>query len=1013
MVKDGARSRWRIFLSSTFRELEEYRREVRDRCRDEFSEKVELIALDDDEYSKISLNAEVLSVEKLKTCDLVLLLIGRDLGTRTGHGHSYTETEIMAAKRDGIRVIAFRLDDGAEGLGPRPSGRETGPGDLEWWDRKREREFCDGVGAHSEMVGQPAVPLSNPSQLAGEVVKKLGEWLKYDARPHRLRRTADPDRPFVDREEPYRRLKGRILAERVLKDSVVAGLTSVVSGPSGTGKSTLTEALRADHDVARVYPAPLIELSVDLSVPSPAELFRRQLDQELAQAERSSPGARCLLVVTMSSVLDQRMPADLARRRVREFLVSSFPSEETLPQRCTIIFEVPEVPAVESICRYLGLTADQAHIAVPDLSLQAALDLLFVQGGMHDDCAECLNLGPAVARAAGYWPPLLTVCARSFSMPRNRHDQHDYLRHAGQAFNELWPDDERMYQTFRRQTGLLTEEAQRLLQAAGVLLPGPFSFSEDLIQTTSGLKRRATKRALDTLVDHGYVKRAEHTGADDGGSGREFTIHLFFWVFLRRQHEAALSAGGAAGQRTRALHTSAFGWLDHEVNETVENDLTYQGWFELERPERQGLISNWVYQLAQLDDRRKAAEELARIFLKAHWWWGCYLPFSFCELLCDLGRSAVDWSAREDDDDLSVVAQAIGDIYKHYPREGEFDKPFAAKDARTAWIRTKDALLRIAGKLEIPLDDKAAVVRRRTLEGEASADPRRAKSRDQVALFLHLFLADCEQCFGGETVLDDRALREVERHCKCALAIAKQQEDEWGQPWIWAEVAAAEFDAAKARHRSPEAFRRTEADCLKKAREYTEKGLRLARKFGESDDDALDFEVMSVCELLQGDIDWHLGVRETAARHYARAVHYAHCFEVWPDHQPDRYTRTFEREQRWLASTPLLELADAAGDDPALHTASGWIAEFFGADPSAAGKYVTKVAARGQWKEEPGTAVDELFLPYRLPPEAELDRSNDIEKKMIEDFRGDAVTMIRSTERRYPDLVRLPDDAGP
>jgi hypothetical protein len=32
----------------------------------------------------------------------------------------------------------------------------------------------------------------------------------------------------------------------------------------------------------------------------------------------------------------------------------------------------------------------------------------------------------------------------------------------------------------------------------------------------------------------------------------------------------------------------------------VENDLTYRGWFELESPERQGLISNWVYQLARL-----------------------------------------------------------------------------------------------------------------------------------------------------------------------------------------------------------------------------------------------------------------------------------------------------------------------------------------------------------------------------------------------------------------------------
>jgi|HubBroStandDraft_1064217.scaffolds.fasta_scaffold04625_4 hypothetical protein len=1008
MVKDGAGGRWRVFLSSTFFELKEYRRAVRDRCREEFSDKIKLIALDDDEYSRISLNAEVLSVGKLKTCDLVLLLIGRGLGSRTSEGHSYTEEEIRAAKRDGIRVIAFMLDDGAEELGPGASAQETGPGDREWWDQERERQFYLGVGAHSKIVSQPEVTLSNPSQLAEEVARKLGEWLEYHARPHRLRGTSDPDRPFVDREEPYRQLKRRVLAERVLRDGVLPGLISVVSGPSGTGKSTLTEALRADHDVARVYPAPMIELSVDLAFRSPAELFRAQLDQELA--ERSSPGARCLLVVTMSSVPDQKMSADEARSRIQKFLGNSFPNKDLLHQRCTTIFEVPQVRAVESICRYFGLTAAQAHIAVPDLSPQAALDLLFVQGGMHYDCAECMNLGRAVARAAGNWPPLLTLCARSFSL-KQEHDQHEYLRHSGQAFNELLPDDEQMYQTFKGQMNLLTKEAQLLLSAAGVLLPGPFSFSESLIQAASGLEKKAVKRALDALVDHGYVKRAERARSD-GGTEREFTIHPFFWVFLRRQHEVALSAGGPAGQQTTELHTSAFGWLDHEVDLKVENDLTYRGWFELESPERQGLISNWVYQLARLDDRRKAAEELARIFLKAQWWWGCYLPFSFCDLLCELGASALDWSAREDDDDLSVVTQAIGVIYQNYPPEGEFDKRLKAADARTAWTRTKEALLRIARQLEIPVDDDVAAVRCRALKGAASADPRRAKARDQIALFLHQFLSECEQCFRGETVIDDRALREVERHSKSALAIAEHQKDEWDQHWIWADLAAAEVEAARARHRSPKAFRRTEAACLEKAQEHAQKGLRLARKLGKNDVD-LDFEVISVCEWLKGDIDWLRGARETAAGHYARAIHYAHCFEVWPEHQPDRYTRTFEREQRWLVSTRLLELADAAGDDPALRTVTGRIAEFLGSDPSSAGERVTRVAARGKWKEEPGTAVDELFLPYRLPPEIELERRNDTEKRMVDKFRSDAVEMIRSTERRYPDLISLPDKLGP
>ena len=118
MPEDSINGRWRVFLSSTFRELEQYRYEVRKRCKQEFRDKIELVALDDSEYSRVSLDAEVLSVQKVKTCNLVVLLIGRELGSRSDSGESYTEVEIRAARRNGIPVIAFLLDEGAEGLGP-------------------------------------------------------------------------------------------------------------------------------------------------------------------------------------------------------------------------------------------------------------------------------------------------------------------------------------------------------------------------------------------------------------------------------------------------------------------------------------------------------------------------------------------------------------------------------------------------------------------------------------------------------------------------------------------------------------------------------------------------------------------------------------------------------------------------------------------------------------------------------------------------------------------------------
>lgn len=123
-------------------------------------------------------------------------------------------------------------------------------------------------------------------------------------------------------------------------------------------------------------------------------------------------------------------------------------------------------------------------------------------------------------------------------------------------------------------------------------------------------------------------------------------------------------------------------------------------------------------------------------------------------------------------------------------------------------------------------------------------------------------------------------------------------------------------------------FRRTDAACTRKARDYADKSLKLARQLGRKDSADLDFEVLSNAERLLGDIGLHTGDRAAAAGHYARAVHYAHCFEVYPDHQPDQYTWTFEREQRWRVSKRLAELTDA-GDSSAAQALSGQIAEFF------------------------------------------------------------------------------------
>jgi hypothetical protein len=999
--------RWRVFLSSTFTELKEYRRAVRERCEQNFGDRIELVALDDDEYSRVTLDASVLSAEKVRTCDLVVLLIGRELGSRAANGESYTEQEIRTAQHAGIPVISFMLDKGAEGLGRRgPAG--PGPGDREWWDRERERQFRDGMGTRSTIVGQPAVSLRDPAGLAGETAKVLREWLNLHARPHALRATR-PDLAFVDRDEPY----------RLLKERVLQGMTSVISGFYGAGKKTLTEALYADHDVARLYATPGIELSVDLSVPTSVAQFLKDAEKALVDIGGQPPGSRQLLVVTMSSVLDQGTQpgnghpggAPGAGQNggepdgswpVEEFIRERLKGDGPLATRPTVIFRVPEVRAAGQIRRYLEL-GPQSHIQVPALAPRSALDLLTVRGRLHDQCPVCARYGPGAAAAAGGWPTLLVSCALSFDEQATRDEQHEYLQRAGQAFSQQLSRRDQMYRTFQRQVSLLPETAQDVLDAAGVLLPRPFTLPEDLIQATCGLPAEQTPAALDALAARGYMERA----ANDEDGGRVFTTHPFFWIFLRQRHEQQ-AAEAAAAARTPEFRADALGWLGEQMNETFDNDLSYSGWFELEKPESQSLIANWVYQLAHADDRLRAAEELTRIFLKAHWWWGYYVPFGFCDLLIELGDKAVGWSPHAVSDELRAVTGELRVINDTYPRMAQFDDPPAPAAARTAWAQTQKALRSIAGELGVPVDGDLAAVRR--WAGDEAEDEDRVQTRLDIAKLLHAFLADCEQCFHGETSLTDQAIRRIERHFDLALAITRAQDDSWNQPWFYSELADALLAAAPAvRRGQKDAPKRTEAGCLKKARSCADRALRLARKRGEADEDELDFEVISICERLLGDCDLMAGSPDAAAGHYARAVHYAHCFEVCPDHQPDHYTWMFEREQWWRVTSVALDLADA-GDDDGLRTLTGGITAFLGTDPRAALRQVTRAASAGRRRgEKSAVLLSGLFAPYYLPLPEDLDRRDEPARRNIELFRMQAKAMIRSAEQRHPDLVRLPE----
>lgn len=1031
--KTPAANQWPVFLSSTFCELELYRKAIEDRSKQSrgLIDRIRLERLDSEEYSRVSQDAADLSIRKVKECDLVILILARQLGSRSAGGQSFTQLEFDTARVCGIPVLAFVLAEDAKDLQV-AAVEPGGSGSRQWWEDHQQREFRSSLGGRVTWVGPPDVVLTSPDQLAKEVEKHIQQWLAHHARPHQyIARDNGQSRFFINHQEPYRNLK----------ENVLGGQTSVVFGPSGLGKTTLIDALECDPDIRRefVLPAerrtPYLQLGLDGQDPrSSMEGFRREAEQALTNI--SSSGQRLLFVLQVPSLGPRRDStsssssgesiADLALQ-----LVAAIP----LHPDVVIVFEVVEAYVAAAIEQKLEL--QNQRIEVKPLTSGAAADLLLAAEGLHLDCSECEGRATAVAEAAGCWPPLIWMCARAFASERSRAAQHNYLRRVEEAFERLPLIEDQMYETFRLQLKTLDDESQKMLDAFAIFLPKPFATSEGVLAGLIGLSRTRATAVLKHLRDRGYVEAVDlpERASVDSEPEPHYAIHPFFWTFLERRLAEAAKQGRPEWGRAQLLHRAALEVLDREVNETVDNDLLYKGWGELENPVRQSLIANWIYQLAFLDSRRIAAEAFTRLYLKAHWWWGYYIPFQFCDFLIHLGNKAKSWSQDyEGDDLLDFVVQRIQEVHRSYPKAGRFEHPLPPQTAKRAWRTVEVNLRHVAELLDVPVETDVGSARRWEPELPTEASGTARERLLDLAKLLHIFLAHCKRGLYTGTPLNDTLLQSIEDHYTCALSLARRQEDSWNQPWILYELGETEWTAAEQRRASKKDYKIPAAKCDRRARMSAILGRSVARRQGE-DPDELDFEILALCERLLGETWWSTN-QETAMDHLVRAVHYAHCFEVWPDHQPDDYTLHFERHQRAFVVRKLRsEIADNNQSPQrvglTLQSLIESTATFLGKDPAAT--WGAWQAAWLRWKDddgaeeylsnvlfEPPPGVDDsahrakTFPGYRLPPAHGVVGNNEwvraVKRNQVEAFRREAIAEIREIEERDIDesLVRLP-----
>ena len=1000
MARGKTTPRWQVFLSSVFVELRDYRRVVHRRVSADqrLNQAINLVALD--RGPKVSVDGQSLSRRAVRDSDLLLLLLGRGLGSRTTPGgRAFTEDEVRVAISLGIPVLAFELPTAP---GDASNGAFEGVEPENRWGPYRYDQFRRYLQEMKSAAAFPAEAedLSTPQRLGAAVAAALADWYEGHARPthiskggHDMLRRTDralirvpltTDRRyelFVDHKEPYQRLR----------QNVLSGDSSVLVGPSGAGKSTLVAALCGDPDIVRAY-------SSALRRPVDPALLRQPAMFEVDFPPSLTPGATELLSVPIQSVWAMRegetADGQLDVSPLGNFLRQCFGKGGQLSEGYTTIFEVLDERTAAQLCDRLGLPHGQATIRVNDFTLDAAVEFLRLQltehQTSHAECETCWRLLPGVAHAAGMRPTVLAICAARMGERAANGDEalHAYLHNVHRAIVDLPVEDAR-FVTIEQEEKSLSEGLRRGLQAAAVFLPEPFSFSNEDVQAVAGIAD--VFGSLSELRNRRFLETVRVT-TKSGRSEEQWAMHPLIWSYMRR-----------IVPRTTLveLRMAALTRLDAQLN-AYFNDMSFHGWFELERGRQQSLLANWLHAIGEAGERQRAAEALTRLYLKGLWWWGMFIDFEFCDLLLHVAnRLSPQWSTGSTtEDSLSQATHLLSQIHDHYPKMGQFDDPPDPEAARQDWLRVDLALQSLANLLGVPSDGSTEAFR----VWQPSPDSTRASVLIDVAKLINVFRAHAGRCFFGELRLGAETARRIDRHYRAALILAKRGHDAWNQPWFWCERGEAKLEAMEARLRGHEGL-------LRQARTYSGMALSRARKRTGYH---VDFEILANCERLDSEIERNAEPgtlpRErlvSVAAHCARAMHYALCFEVWPE-GPDAYTARFSREQQWRSLVMILELASSEGAQ-SIEAATSTLAEFFRGNPETLHQTVIQLSV--EWPVW-NWATRRDALPTLLRAVGHMPTAphewQDIAGAARKDFIYEATAEIRDRERRYPDLKRLP-----
>lgn len=360
---------------------------------------------------------------------------------------------------------------------------------------------------------------------------------------------------------------------------------------------------------------------------------------------------------------------------------------------------------------------------------------------------------------------------------------------------------------------------------------------------------------------------------NDPDLGRSFRFHHYIQR-LGVTPAPALEVDADAVHRALAAHYEQR--LEAYDEDEAASKTPYGCYYKYEHAGWQKLVREWAHHAAQIRapaDQQRARAYLARMFLDAFWWWGCYVKFPFCEGLLDEWDAAHAGGASEWSDLFRVILAA-------YP-------PGAGKEDQPGWPLVERALVQV--RTATGIHSRSA--RLEPAPGEGAEVQAELAHRRRLRALTSLFLAHCyrfrtDQRPYARPFFDD------------ALHWLARDGDDVGLAWTT-------FEAAELSHAlGPDTWAAARAELATAARHT------LDRNRG-------DYELLANLHRLDGDLRWSAGERDGAVDAAVRAVVRAYAFQVDP-HPPDLYTVTFYEEVLGRLGDRLAAVAGRDGEEAGL-----------------------------------------------------------------------------------------------